>query len=103
MMNVGILATELSLFLHYRKLFVSYNVKNAPRGCDHRTEEDCISNCAVTRKEGKPTLFYKGIPNAGICKRNGFPFCFWICAMEISCRNSYKVQNDRGELETEAS
>jgi len=24
----------------------------------HRTEEDCISNCAVTRKVGKPTLFH---------------------------------------------
>lgn len=27
--------------------------------------------------------------------RNGISFCFWICAVETSCRNSYEVQNDR--------
>ena len=30
------------LFNFYRKLFGSYNLKNALRECDHRTEEDCI-------------------------------------------------------------
>lgn len=44
-------------FLLYNKLVVSYKVKNTPRGCDHRTEEGCTSNPAVTRKVGKPTLF----------------------------------------------
>ena len=39
--------------------------ENAPRGCDHRTEEDCIRNCAVTRKVGKPTLFRLKIRKEG--------------------------------------
>ena len=75
----------MSLFFHYRKLFVSYNVKNAPRGCDHRTEENCISNCAVMRKEGKPTLFYEKLQQvvAEIKFPSVFGFVPWGHHIEI--------------------
>ncbi|HCK46499.1 MAG TPA: hypothetical protein DHW28_10615 [Lachnospiraceae bacterium] len=44
------------LFLLYRKLLVSYKVKNAPRGCASRGEEVSCKQHRSSAKESQATL-----------------------------------------------
>ena len=44
------------VFLLYRKLFVSYKVKNAPRGCASRGEEVSCKQHRSSAKESQATL-----------------------------------------------
>ena len=46
------------VFLLYRKLFVSYKVKKAPRGCASRGEEVCCKQHRSSAKESQATLCY---------------------------------------------
>lgn len=54
--NNGSRVIPTTVFLLYRKLLVSYKVKNAPRGCASRGEEVCCKQHRSGAKESQATL-----------------------------------------------
>ena len=56
--NNGSRVIPTTVFLLYRKLLVSYKVKNAPRGCASRGEEVSCKQHRSSAKESQVTLCY---------------------------------------------
>ena len=54
--NNGSRVIPTTVFLLYRKLLVSYKVKNAPRGCASRGEEVSCKQHRSSAKESQATL-----------------------------------------------
>ena len=55
--NNGSRVIPTTVFLLYRKLLVSYKVKNAPRGCASRGEEVSCKQHRSSAKESQATLY----------------------------------------------
>ena len=89
--NNGSRVIPTTVFLLYRKLLVSYKVKNAPRGCASRGEEVSCKQHRSSAKESQATL----------CSINAVVVLQYIaektiCSIKISSRLQYHHPLHRG-------
>ena len=89
--NNGSRVIPTTVFLLYRKLLVSYQVKNAPRGCASRGDDGSCKQHRSRAKESQATL----------CSINAVMVLQYItektiCSIKISSRLQYHHPLHRG-------